>query len=182
MRMKVRRIQRTAAAEVVVSTSHPPSKPPLSPLHPQSSSISASHDSPSVHLGTGGEDSSSHPSSKPPLSSIAPELSSITANNCTPPVHFGTDGEGSISHSPSKPPQSMLPQQPSSITAIHDTPAVHFGQISRRRSPRLLDCNNGGTGNSFDINNASLITGKESKFRRVKEIMPPKHHSDSCYL
>lgn len=131
---------------------HPPSKPPLSPLSPQSSSIPAINDTPVVHLGTGGEGSTSHPPSKPPLSPLFPEPSSITANHDTPPVQFGTGGEVSNSHPPSKPPLSPSPQQPSSITANHDTPAMHFGRISRRRSPRLIDSNNGGTDGSFDFN------------------------------
>ncbi|KAL7610992.1 hypothetical protein Lser_V15G11030 [Lactuca serriola] len=137
------------------SSSHLPSKPPLSPLCPQSSSLpsSASQDTPAVRLATGGEDSTSHPPIKPPISLLFPEPSSVTANHDSPPVHFGTGGEGSNSRPPSKPPLSPSPQQPSSITANHDTPAVHSGQISRRRSPRLIDCNNGGTDSSFDFNN-----------------------------
>ncbi|KAL9998619.1 putative DNA (cytosine-5-)-methyltransferase [Helianthus debilis subsp. tardiflorus] len=59
----------------------------------------------------------------------------------------GAAGEGFTFRSPPPPPPHS-----SSITANQDTPAGQFGQISRRRSPRLLDCNRN---NSVDHNNSN---------------------------
>ncbi|XP_024995332.1 DNA (cytosine-5)-methyltransferase CMT2-like [Cynara cardunculus var. scolymus] len=67
-------------------------------------------------------------------------------------VNSAGTGEGSGSCPPSKPPMAPSSSQPSSITANYDSPALHFGQISRRRSPRLLNCSKDGKDSSVDFN------------------------------
>ncbi|KAF5754366.1 putative DNA (cytosine-5-)-methyltransferase [Helianthus annuus] len=66
----------------------------------------------------------------------------------------GAAGEGFTFRSPPPPPHS------SSITANQDTPAGQFGQISRRRSPRLLDCNRNNSGDHKNSNNKHPVKKK----------------------
>ncbi|KAJ0812135.1 putative DNA (cytosine-5-)-methyltransferase [Helianthus annuus] len=66
----------------------------------------------------------------------------------------GAAGKGFTFRSPPPPPHS------SSITANQDTPAGQFGQISRRRSPRLLDCNRNNSGDHNNSNNNHPVKKK----------------------